>query len=150
MICAIFPEIPETDLIDRMRNMAGVWKLSVVKPILEYGVSRPDVQEIRSCEEACALAQERGISLTEVAVWHEMSRSGFTRECIRTQMEEHLQQIKQSPQEGEKENQLLYGLASGKDVRMLMETVRARKTVSGGIVPGSMVTIQETYSCPRN
>ena len=44
-----------------------------------------------------------------------MKRSGHTREQIREQMKKHLEQIKKSVVEGEKGNQMLYGLTSGHD-----------------------------------
>ena len=133
--CATFSKMPEDALAEQIRGIPDVQKVSVVTPVLEYGVSLPTVQDLRSCEEACALAQSRKLTLAEAAIRYEMSRSGFSREEIRSRMAKHFQQMKASVAEGAKDNRLLYGLASGKDAKLLMQKVIAGTTVSGGIVP---------------
>lgn len=133
--CMTFPRMPEAALTARIRGTAGVQKVSLVPPVLEYGVSLPTVRELHSCEEACALAENGHISLAEVAVQYEMSRSGFSGEEIRDRMADHLRQIKASVQAGSGDNHLLYGLASGRDSKMLMQKVRDGTTISGGILP---------------
>lgn len=133
--CITFPRIPEATLTASIRDTPGVRKVSVVSPVLEYGVSLPTVRELHSCEEACAQAVSRHISLAEVAVQYEMSRSGFSRAEIRSRMADHLRQIKASVQAGSGDNHLLYGLASGRDSKMLMQKVRDGTTISGGIIP---------------
>ena len=50
-------------------------------------------------------------------------------------MHEHLERMRLSVEQGAGENKLLYGLASGKDAKLLSEAVAAGKTISGGIVP---------------
>lgn len=133
--CATFVKMPDKTLTELIRNMANVQKVSVVTPVLEYGVSLPTVQALHSCDEACALAESKQISLAEAAIQYEMSRSGFSREEIRSRMAKQLQQMKVSVQEGAKDNHLLYGLASGKDARLLMQKANDGTTISGGIVP---------------
>lgn len=133
--CMTFVSRPPDETVSTLQKMPGVTKVSLVEPILEYGVSLPDHKTPGSCEEVCAKAAEEHISLAEAAIRYEMGRSGFSREKILERMGRHLAQMKQSVEQGRKENQLLYGLASGKDARLLSAAAAAGKTISGGIVP---------------
>lgn len=78
------------------------------------------------------------MSLAEIAIEYEMSRSGFSRAAVVGRMHEHLERMRLSVEQGAGENKLLYGLASGKDAKLLSEAVAAGKTISGGIVPEAM------------
>lgn len=133
--CVTFPKLPEQERMAQLRHAPGVSKVSVVTPVLEYGVTLPTAEDVTSCEAACELAKREGISLAEVAVRYEMARSGFSSQEIRARMAEHLGQIKRSVQQGEGDNRMLYGLASGKDGKRLMKRVQNSQTISGGIVP---------------
>lgn len=121
--------------VQALQNLAGVRKVSAVAPVLEYGVSLPGGKVYYSCEEACADAMEQKITLAEIAIRYEMARAGFDREAVVSRMYMHLEQMRKSVKQGQQKNELLYGLASGKDAAMLMKTVSAGKTISGGIVP---------------
>ena len=43
--------------------------------------------------------------------------------------------MKESVEKGQEEHQLLYGLTSGKDGKMLMQAVEKEETISGGTIP---------------
>ena len=133
--CLTFLKQPSSEKVDALRKMQGIIKVSLVHPVLEYGVSRPGHKIYASCKEACAEAQEKGISLAELSIQYEMDRSGFPREVIIERMRQQLHQMKISVNQGQQHNHLLYGLASGEDAHMLAQAVLAGKTISGGIVP---------------
>lgn len=77
------------------------------------------------------------MSLAEIAIEYEMSRSGFSWAAVVGRMHEHLERMRLSVEQGAGENKLLYGLVSGKDAKLLSKAVAAGKTISGGIVPGA-------------
>jgi len=133
--CMTFSSIPDTALADRIRALDGVSRVSVVRPVLEYGVSLPTEKRYASCEQACLEATDTGKSLSELAVEYEMARSGFSRREIRDLMMRQLKCIRESVLLGMQDNKMLYGLASGRDAKMLMQAIRDEKTISGGIIP---------------
>lgn len=133
--CITFLEKPEEQFIRQLQNAGGVSKISLVEPVLAYGVSRKNVKIYKSCQEACEEAAGEKVTLAELAIRYEMERSGFSRELIVNRMYEQLEQMKVSVGLGQKENKLLYGLTSGKDGKLLMDVVNQGKTISGGIIP---------------
>lgn len=126
---------PSPDVMAALAAVPGVAKMSLVQPVLAYGVSLPGHKIYSSCKQACEEAAEQGVSLAEIAITYEMSRSGFSREAVVGRMHEHLERMRLSVEQGFGENKLLYGLASGKDARLLLDAVAAGKTISGGIIP---------------
>ena len=126
---------PSADTLAALTAAPNVTKVSLVQPVLAYGVSLPGHKVYSSCEQACTEAAEQGMSLAEIAIEYEMSRSGFSRAAVVGRMHEHLERMRLSVEQGAGENKLLYGLASGKDAKLLSEAVAAGKTISGGIVP---------------
>lgn len=133
--CMTFLSAPADSDISVLKTRQEVIKVSVVLPVLTYGVSLPGHRTYSSCDEACSAAKEQGVSLAEIAICYEMERSGFSHEKVVAQMRHHLEQMKLSVEQGQRDNQLLYGLASGRDAKMLSKAVSARETISGGIVP---------------
>ena len=133
--CMTFLSAPAECAVSTLQARQEVMKVSAVHPVLVYGVSLPGHGSYSSCGAACSTAKEQGISLAEVAIRYEMERSGFSREKVVGQMRHHWEQMKRSVEQGRKENQLLYGLASGRDAKMLAKAVSDKKTISGGIVP---------------
>lgn len=133
--CMTFLAKPPQEAAALLEKTPGVFRVRLVEPVLEYGVSQPDHPAVRSCAEACRQAAQEGISLAEAAVRYEMGRSGFPREKIVERMGRHLAQMKESVRRGRRDNRLLYGIASGRDARLLSAAVDGGKTISGGIVP---------------
>lgn len=115
--------------------LPSVRRVSLVRPVLPYGVTLDTVQSCASCAGACSLAQKEGVTLAEIAIRYEMSRSGFSRQQVRQQMHSHLTQLRRSVEEGKKGQTMLYGLTSGHDGKQMLEAISAGKTISGGIVP---------------
>lgn len=133
--CISFADQPDTELTEKIAGLLQVRRMKIVAPVLPYGMTRISEKLCSSCEEVCKKAAEKACSLTEIAIEYEMKRSGHTREQIREQMKKHLEQIKKSVVEGEKGNQMLYGLTSGHDGPRMLKAIEDGKTVSGGIVP---------------
>lgn len=133
--CLTFLSRPAETVCAEVSAAPGIRRTSLVEPVLGYGVSLPTEKRYTSCQEVCSRAEEKGITLADVAVEYEMARSGFSEEQIRAQMHRHLKQMKVSVQEGEKGNKLLYGLTSGHDGPQMLNAVREGRTISGGIVP---------------
>ncbi len=132
--CLTFSSLPSESFVSKLRELKGVTALKSIPPILEYGITLID-QKYESCSDLCREAKEKGVAVSDLAVRYEMARSGFSEEYIRKEMLQLLQRMKESVLEGEKPNKLLYGLASGKDGRLLQEAAREGKTISGGIMP---------------
>lgn len=128
-------DAPDKSEMERIKLGEGVLKESLVKPVLEYGVSRENRIVYRSCVEACEAARERGISLAELAIDYEVQRSGFEKEAIIERMYTHLQQMKKSVEKGKQENRMLYNLTGGKDGKKMWEYADEENTISGGVVP---------------
>ena len=133
--CLTFAAAPSREVRAAVEGAAGVRRVSVVEPVLEYGVSLPSEKRYASCEEVCRAAAEGRMTLAGVAVEYEMARSGRSREAVREQMHRHLEQIKKSVREGEKGNRMLYGLTSGKDGPRMLRAIQEGRTISGGIIP---------------
>lgn len=133
--CLTFANRPSAELQAAVTAAAGVHRVSLVEPVLPYGVSGPAEKKYVSCAEICEAAKQGGMTLAQVAVDYEMARSGHSREEIRGQMRKHLKQIRASVLEGEKGNQMLYGLTSGHDGPRMLQAIADGKTISGGIVP---------------
>ena len=70
---------PSADTLAALTAAPNVTKVSLVQPVLAYGVSLPGHKVYSSCEQACTEAAEQGMSLAEIAIEYEMSRSGFSR-----------------------------------------------------------------------
>jgi len=133
--CMTFSTTPDAAFIDRLRALDGVYRVNEVRPVLEYGVSLPTEKKYVSCEQARLEATGSGKSLSELAVEYEMARTGFSREDIRNHMMRQLKHMKESVRLGMQDNKLLYGLASGRDAKILMKAVEEGRTISGGIIP---------------
>lgn len=133
--CLTYADRPSEEVQSAVKQAAGVRRVSLVEPVLPYGVTRPTEKKYASCAEICQAAKDGSKTLAEVAVDYEMARSGHSREAIRAQMHKHLEQIKASVLEGEKGNQMLYGLTSGHDGPRMLQAIQDGKTISGGIVP---------------
>lgn len=133
--CLTFPAQPEEAAVAALEARHEVTGFSLVPPVLEYGVSLPGHREYASCAEARKEAMQAGISLAELAVRYETDRSGFSRAAVVERMSLHWARMKASVAQGQAENKLLYGLASGRDARLLADAVAAGRTISGGIVP---------------
>lgn len=133
--CLTFPAMPSPEVCRSVENAGGVYRVSVVEPVLEYGVSLPAEKRYRSFEEVCRVVAETSMPLTEVAVDYEMARSGRSKETVRGQMHKHLAQMKKSVQAGERGSRMLYGLTSGQDGPRMLQAIQAGRTISGGIIP---------------
>ena len=133
--CLSFSTAPQGEWIERLCKTAGVTKVSVVNPVLEYGTTLPTGKKYDSIQQICDEAAASHRSLSELAVGYEMSRSGFSRDVIRGRMMRYWEQMKESVRQGQQETHLLYGLADGKDGKRLLQIAEAGATISGGIVP---------------
>ena len=130
-----FIERPDDKVVETLRLNRSVRKISVVQPVLEYGVSRPEQMTITSLKEASREASREGISLAELAVRYEMARSGFSREDVVARMQLHLDQMKKSVEMGKKNNQMLFNLTGGRDGFKLRTQVESQSTISQGLIP---------------
>ena len=130
-----FLDKPDGRDIERLRLDQNVIKVSLVKPVLEYGVTRTDKMTLGSLEEAASLAVAENTTLAEVAIRYEMDRSGFAREDVVSRMHLHLDQMKKSVEMGKKDNQMLFNLTGGRDGRKLREKVENGSTISQGLIP---------------
>lgn len=133
--CLTFGDAPKESMIKTASVLPGVRRISVVEPVLEYGVSRSTECRYDSCEALCKAASETGMTLAELAVEYEILRSGHTKEQVRAQMYRHLEQIRHSVQEGEKGNRMLYGLTSGQDGPRMLQAIKEKRIISDGVVP---------------
>ena len=59
-------------------------------------MSLPGHKIYSSCKQACEEAAEQGVSLAEIAITYEMSRSGFSRDAVVERMHEHLERMRLS------------------------------------------------------
>ncbi|MCQ2420016.1 MAG: L-serine ammonia-lyase, iron-sulfur-dependent, subunit alpha [Clostridia bacterium] len=130
-----FSEKPDITQVQKTHTQSEITDLQLLSPLVSFGASKPGFPGITSCEEACRKAAEDGISLSELAIRYETARSGRRREEIIHQMQQNLEKMKQSAEHGLTENRLLIGLASGHDGKLLQESCRSNKTVSGGLIP---------------
>lgn len=133
--CLTFSNMPSETLLSQLYKLKGVTDIRVIRPILDYGVSLSNEESYKSCSDLCRVAQQSGLTISELAIKYEASRSGFPEKNIRNLMLQNLKKMKESVRAGEKSNKLLYGLASGKDAYLLGKAVNEKKTISGGIVP---------------
>ncbi|KXL54220.1 L-serine dehydratase, alpha chain [Anaerotignum neopropionicum] len=132
--CLTFSAMPSEAFVAHLGECKGITALKIIPPILAYGVTLTD-EKYESCLDLCRVAEEKGLTISDLAVGYEMKRSGFSQEYICNEMHQLLKTMKKSVEEGEKPNRLLYGLASGKDGKLLNNAVMEGKTISGGIVP---------------
>ena len=133
--CFTFTTMPSRERCEALRSAVGVHRMSVVEPVLEYGVSLPSEKRYASCEEVCRAAAENRMTVAEVSVEYEAARSGRSKEAVRQQMHRHFEQIRKSVQEGEQGSRMLYGLTSGRDGPRMLRAIQEGRTVSGGIIP---------------
>ncbi|WMJ78312.1 MULTISPECIES: L-serine ammonia-lyase, iron-sulfur-dependent, subunit alpha [unclassified Sedimentibacter] len=133
--CLTFSTMPSEVLLSQLHKLKGVMEFKVVHPIIDYGISLPNEKSYQSCLDLCKEAQQSGLTIAELAVKYEASRTGFSEKSIRDRMFQHLTKMKESVLEGEKPNKLLYGLANGRDACLLRKAVNEKKLISGGIVP---------------
>lgn len=130
-----FLDMPEESDIEEIENDVNTVKISLVKPVLEYGVTKDNDCAYGSVEDACKEAQRQGVSLAEIAIQYEMKRSGFSREAVVDRMYLHLDVMKKSVERGKGENQMLYNLTGGKDARKMWNLLSGDKSISKGIIP---------------
>lgn len=128
----------DSEEIDVITKSPGISKCSYVQPVLEYGGTIPGCEKVASCEEVINTCRETGITIADAAIRYEMSRSGRSRECIVALMKEQLKVIRESVKKGQMKNDLLYGLASGKDSGLLMKYIKNTGSISGGIIPNAI------------
>lgn len=133
--CGTFLEKPDESMLELLRGQNMVKKISLASPVLAYGSSKRHVEWISSCDSVCEYAEKENLTLAETAVRYESLRSGFSEKVIRDRMHEQWLLMKESVKKGQEEHQLLYGLTSGKDGKMLMQAVEKEETISGGTIP---------------
>jgi len=111
-------------------------RVHVAAPVLAYGASLPTERVYMSCQEALDEAKAQGISLAQLAINYEISRSGFAEADIRARMHHHLEVMKSSVAEGlSGKNKLLYNITGGQDAAMMQKAAAEGKTISGGLIP---------------
>lgn len=66
--CFTFTTMPSRERCEALRSAVGVHRMSVVEPVLEYGVSLPSEKRYASCEEVCRAAAENRMTVAEVSV----------------------------------------------------------------------------------
>lgn len=133
--CLTFAQEPNQAAQAALSALSCVRRVSLVRPVLPYGVTLDTVRPCNSCDAVCRIAKEEDVTLSEVAIRYEMSRSGFSRQQVRRQMHSHLAQLRRSVEEGKKGQAMLYGLTSGRDGARMLQAIVDGKTISGGIVP---------------
>lgn len=102
-------------------------------PELSYGATVCDDMKISHIKDAINLCKEKNLTLSDLAIEYESKRSGFSKEKIRSIMEEQLAVMKKSISAGiGGNNPMLYGLTGGNDAKKLSDKTA---TISGGLVP---------------
>ncbi len=103
-------------------------------PELSYGATVCEEMKITRIDEAIAICEKEGITLSELAVKYEMRRSGFSREKIERLMSEQLEVMKQSVASAiGGNNPMLYGLTGGNKTGTKIKG--ARKSLNLNFIP---------------
>ena len=120
----------DDDLMELLHSMQDVRQIRLIPPALPYG-TREGAEPLFTCYAQLLELAERS-SIPTVAIAYEANRSGKEPSEIRAYMAKVLGVMKEADQRGQTEPlALTYGLASGKDGKLLAAAAQNGTTLSG-------------------
>ena len=131
LICFYLDRVIDPSILEFIRNIKGVIFARFIQSLYTYQLK--DNQPLfKTIEGMLSLAKTHKKSLPQVIIDYESKRSGLTEREIRDGMKQIWSAMKEEIDQGLMEdNQLIGGLMSGRDAKMLYQAVKEEKLISG-------------------
>ncbi|MEA2021495.1 MAG: L-serine ammonia-lyase, iron-sulfur-dependent, subunit alpha, partial [Candidatus Caldatribacteriota bacterium] len=131
LACYYVDILPDESILKSIKKMEVVNQVRPVKSLYSYKLKN-NVPAFKTIKEILFLAKSKNKSLPQVILDYESKRSGLSKREIESKMTHIWKAMKDEIHQGlEKENHLIGGLMSGKDAKMLYQSVREDKLIFG-------------------
>ena len=131
LACFYIDILPAENILKSISKIKDVKHVRLVKSLYSYRLKN-NVPAFKTIREMLSLAKTQNKSLPQVVIDYESRRSGLSKNEIETKMIHIWEAMKEEIQQGlEKENHLIGGLMSGKDAKLLYQSIREDKLIFG-------------------
>lgn len=131
LICFYLESVTDESTLELIMNIKGVNFVRLIKSLYSYKLK--DNQPLfKTIKEMLSIAKSNKKSLPQIIINYESKRSGLTEKEIRDRIKQIWRVMKEEINQGlMKDNQLIGGLMSGKDAKMLYKAVKEEKLIFG-------------------
>jgi len=131
LICFYLDRVIDKSTLELIMNIKEVNFTRLIKSLYSYKL-KDDSPLFRTIEGMLSIAKVNNKFLPQVIIDYESKRSGLTEREIRDGMKHIWSAMKEEIDQGlMKDNQLIGGLMSGRDAKMLYQAVKEEKLISG-------------------
>jgi len=131
LICFYLDDVIDNSILKWILNIRGVDFARSIKSLYTYKLKNSDPL-FRTIKGMLSMAKSDKKSLSQIIIDYESKRSGLTEKEIRDRIKEIWHVMKEEINQGlMKDNQLIGGLMSGKDAKMLYKAVKEEKLIFG-------------------
>jgi L-serine dehydratase len=131
LICFYLDSVIDRSRLELITSMKGVDFLRSIKSLYSYKL-KDDSPMFRTIKGMLSITKANNQSLPQVIIDYESKRSGLTEKEIRDRIRQVWEAMKEEINQGlTRDNQLIGGLMSGKDAKMLHKALNENKLVFG-------------------
>jgi len=131
LICFYLESFIDKSTLELIMNTKGVNFVRLIKSLYSYKLKN-NHPLFKTIKEMLSMAKSNKKSLPQLMIDYESTRSGLTEKEIRDRIKQIWSAMKEEIDQGlTKDNQLIGGLMSGKDAKMLHKALNENKLVSG-------------------
>jgi len=131
LICFYLEDVIDNSILEWILNIKGVNFVRFIKSLYSYKL-KDNHPLFKTIKEMLSMAKSNKKSLPQIIIEYESKRSGLTEKEIRDGIKQIWRAMKEEINQGlMKDNQLIGGLMSGKDAKMLYKALKTKKMISG-------------------
>jgi len=131
LICIYLERVIDKLILKLIMNIKGVKFARLIKPLYSYKL-KDNSPLFTTIKEMLSLTKSNKKSIPQVIIDYESKRSGLTEKEIKDRIKQIWRAMKEEINQGlTKDNQLIGGLMSGKDAKMLYKALEEKKLVFG-------------------
>ena len=131
LICFYLEDVIDNSILEWILNIRGVNFARLIKSLYTYKLKNSDPL-FRTIKGMLSMAKSNKKSLSQIIINYESKRSGLTEKEIRDGIKQIWNAMKEEINQGlTKDNQLIGGLMSGKDSKMLYKALKGKKLIFG-------------------
>lgn len=136
IVAASFLQRPDEAVMRQVAQTDGISKYRFIEPALPYGATLSEQMRLTRFDQIVETCKAECKTLDALALEYESERAGRSEDEILRLMQYQLDVMKASAEHGlYEDNEMLYGLTSGRDGKKLLQKHKDGKTISGGLVP---------------
>ena len=131
LICIYLETVIDKSILKLIMNIKGVNFARFIKSLYSYKL-KDNYPLFKTIKEMLLIVKNNKQSLPKIIIDYESKRSGLREKEIRDRIKEIWRVMKEEINQGlTKDNQLIGGLMSGKDAKMLYKALKGEKLISG-------------------